>query len=92
MTPDYKHFSEDSRWVEIGYSKFMENSQNLSTRVITQLCNIIPLLEKVKIGPQFYLSEQYLISKIKVNTFDKKTMADKMVKYLNTLGSSKSIK
>lgn len=33
MTDDYSKFSEDDRWIQITYTKFMENSQSLNTRL-----------------------------------------------------------
>lgn len=92
MTNEYKHFSEDSRWVERAYSCFMQGSQSLNTRVIAQLSNIIHLLEVIDCEYSFYLPETYLISKAKLETNDEKSSAERVIKYLHNTSPIKSQK
>lgn len=83
MTDAYKHFAQDRRWIQVNYSKFMENSQSLSTRLNTQLCNIVPSLEMIDMTEDFYFKEQYLIQSAKYMNFDENEGAHKLVTYLD---------
>ena len=83
MTEAYKHFSKDDRWIQLNYTKFMENSQSLSTRLNTQMCNIVPSLEMIDMTNSFYFTEQYLIGKAKFMNQDETTGANKVITYLN---------
>jgi hypothetical protein len=83
MTEHYKHFSEDERWIQINYTKLMENSHSEYTRLNTQLCNIVPSLESIDMTDQFYFTEQYIISKGKYMNLDEKEGAQQVIKYLN---------
>lgn len=75
------------------YSKFMENSESLSSRVINQLCNIIPLLEDIHISDyfssDFYIPKVMMLSKGRYSNHDDKKMANDIIKSLTKEKSTK---
>lgn len=92
MTSHYQHLSQDERWVERAYMKLMETSQSLSTRVVSQLCNIIPVLEEIRFSNSFYIPELYMINKIKFHSGMEKSKYNRVVKYLNQAPYSQNSK